>query len=152
MNVLEKFRYKQDDPSQLNIKINENLKIGSNSNNNNLKRLLSNSVKVSPEIFPKISKAIENVFQKLQIDNNFSFFVTANHFEIQATCSAMPLSDTAEIILTSKLIELLNQDELESVIAHEIAHFYYQHNLYPNPSNSKSRLELLNLMYFSRAC
>ena len=151
MNVLEKFRYKQDDPSQLNIKINENLKIGSNSNNNNLKRLLSNSVKVSPEIFPKISKAIENVFQKLQINNNFSFFVTANHFEIQATCSAMPLSDTAEIILTSKLIELLNQDELESVIAHEIAHFYYQHNLYPNPSNSKSRLELLNLMYFSRA-
>ncbi len=151
MNVLEKFRYKQDDPSQLNIKISEKLKTGSNSNNNNLKRLLSNSVKVSPEIFPKISKAIENVFQKLQIDNNFSFFVTANHFEIQATCSAMPLSDTAEIILTSKLIELLNQDELESVIAHEIAHFYYQHNLYPNPSNSKSRLELLNLMYFSRA-
>ena len=88
MNVLEKFRYKQDDPSQLNIKINENLKIGSNSNNNNLKRLLSNSVKVSPEIFPKISKAIENVFQKLQIDNNFSFFVTANHFEIHTQCDA----------------------------------------------------------------
>ena len=40
MNVLEKFRYKQDDPSQLNIKINENLKIGSNSNNNNLKKIV----------------------------------------------------------------------------------------------------------------
>ena len=46
-------------------------------------------------------------------------------------CSAMPLGDSAEIILTSKLIELLNGEELESVIAHEVAHFYYQHALYP---------------------
>ena len=58
-------------------------------------------------IFPGISVAIDNVFNRLKIKNSFSFFVTANHLEVQATCSAMPLGDTAEIILTSKLIEVI---------------------------------------------
>ena len=64
-------------------------------------------------------------------------------------CSAMPLSDTAEIILTSKLVELLDDKELESIIAHEVAHFYYQHALYPEASKSKNRIEFLNLLNFS---
>ena len=60
---------------------------------------------------------------------------TPTHIQTQAMCSAMPLGDTAEIILTSKLIELLNGEELESVIAHEVAHFYYQHALYPQANS-----------------
>lgn len=151
MNVLDKFRYSKDDPSQLNINIDNYSKKKRYEENENLSRLLSTSVKVSPEIFPIISKAIDNVFLRLKIKNNFTFFVTANHFETQAMCSAMPLSDSAEIIITSKLIDLLNQEELESVIAHEVAHFYYQHSLYPSPISAKERLEHLNLLYFSRA-
>ena len=151
MNILDKFRYSKDDPAQLNITLNQSSKKNTYENRENLSRLLSTSVKVSSEIFPNISKAIDNIFQKIKIKNNFSFFVTANHFETQAACSAMPLSDTAEIILTSKLVELLSQDELESVIAHEVAHFHYQHALYPNPNKAKTHLEYLNLLQFSRA-
>ena len=151
MNILDKFRYKKDDPAQLNIELNQSSQKITSENKENLSRLLSTSVKVSSEIFPNISKAIDNVFERIKIKNNFSFFVTANHFQTQATCSAMPLSDTAEIILTSKLVELLNQDELESVIAHEVAHFYYQHALYPYPNKAKNRVEYLNLLHFSRA-
>ncbi len=151
MNVLDKFRYSKDDPSQLNINLDNYSKKKRYEENENLSRLLSTSVKVSSEIFPIISKAIDNVFLRLKIKNNFTFFVTANHFETQAMCSAMPLSDSAEIIITSKLIDLLNQEELESVIAHEVAHFYYQHSLYPSPISAKERLEHLNLLYFSRA-
>lgn len=151
MNVLDKFRYSKDDPSQLNINLDNYSKKKRYEENENLSRLLSTSVKVSSEIFPIISKAIDNVFLRLKIKNNFTFFVTANHFETQAMCSAMPLSDSAEIIITSKLIDLLNPEELESVIAHEVAHFYYQHSLYPNPVSAKERLEHLNLLYFSRA-
>ena len=151
MNVLDKFRYYKDDPSQLNINLDNYSKKKRYEENENLSRLLSTSVKVSSEIFPIISKAIDNVFLRLKIKNNFTFFVTANHFETQAMCSAMPLSDSAEIIITSKLIDLLNQEELESVIAHEVAHFYYQHSLYPSPISAKERLEHLNLLYFSRA-
>ena len=151
MNILDKFRYKKDDPAQLNIELNQSSQKITSENKENLSRLLSTSVKVSSEIFPNISKAIDNVFERIKIKNNFSFFVTANHFQTQATCSAMPLSDAAEIILTSKLVELLNQDELESVIAHEVAHFYYQHALYPYPNKAKNRVEYLNLLHFSRA-
>ena len=129
MNLLDKFRYSKDDPGQLSINLENYAEKKKYQSHENLSKLLSNSVKVSPEIFPEIAKAIDNVFQRLKINNNFTFFVTANHFETQAICSAMPLSDSAEIILTSKLIELLNPEELESIIAHEIAHYYYQHSL-----------------------
>tara|TARA_B100000965_G_scaffold64713_1_gene50449 strand:+ start:1256 stop:2392 length:1137 start_codon:yes stop_codon:yes gene_type:complete len=152
MNALDKFRYSKDDPSQLNISLKKDpYEKVSNNKTNNLNQLLSTSVKVSKEIFPNIYSAIENVFNRLKIKNNLNFFVTANHFQTQATCSAMPLGDSAEIILTSKLVELLNEEELESIIAHEVAHFYYQHALYPQPNSTKNRLEYLNLLNFSRA-
>ena len=152
MNILDKFRYSKDDPSQLNISLKKDpYEKVNNNNSNNLNQLLSTSVKVSKEIFPKIDLAIEKVFERLKIKNNLNFFVTANHLQVQASCSAMPLGDSAEIILTSKLIELLNEEELQSVIAHEIAHFYYQHALYPNANSTKNRVEILNLLNFSRA-
>jgi hypothetical protein len=152
MNILDKFRYSKDNPAQLNIVLKDNpYQKSVESNKENLAKLLSTSVKVSKEIFPNIAAAIDNVFKRLKIQNNFSFFVTANHLQTQAACSAMPLSDTAEIILTSKLVELLDDKELESIIAHEVAHFYYQHALYPEASKSKNRIEFLNLLNFSRA-
>ena len=152
MNILDKFRYSKDNPAQLNIVLKDNpYQKRFESNKENLAKLLSTSVKVSKEIFPNIAAAIDNVFKRLKIQNNFSFFVTANHLPTQAACSAMPLSDTAEIILTSKLVELLDDKELESIIAHEVAHFYYQHALYPEASKSKNRIEFLNLLNFSRA-
>ena len=152
MNILDKFRYSKDNPSQLSIVLKDNpYQKRLESNKENLAKLLSTSVKVSKEIFPNIAAAIDNVFKRLKIQNNFSFFVTANHLQTQAMCSAMPLSDTAEIVLTSKLVELLDDKELESIIAHEVAHFYYQHALYPEASKSKNRIEFLNLLNFSRA-
>jgi hypothetical protein len=152
MNILDKFRYSKDNPSQLNIVLKDNpYEKRFETNKENLAKLLSTSVKISKEIFPNIATAIDNVFERLKIQNNFSFFVTANHLQTQAMCSAMPLSDTAEIILTSKLVELLDDKELESVIAHEVAHFYYQHALYPEANKSQNRIEFLNLLNFSRA-
>ena len=152
MNNLDKFRYSFDDPSQLNISLKKDpYEKATIQKSDNINQLLSTSVRVSKEIFPNINSAIDNVFKRLKIENNLNFFVTANHFQTQATCSAMPLGDSAEIILTSKLIELLNGEELESVIAHEVAHFYYQHALYPQPNSSMNRVETLNLLNFSRA-
>ena len=152
MNNLDKFRYSFDDPSQLNISLKKDpYEKATIQKSDNINQLLSTSVRVTKEIFPNINSAIDNVFKRLKIENNLNFFVTANHFQTQASCSAMPLGDSAEIILTSKLIELLNGEELESVIAHEVAHFYYQHALYPQPNSSMNRVETLNLLNFSRA-
>ena len=91
MNILDKFRYSKDNPAQLNIVLKDNSYQKSvESNKENLAKLLSTSVKVSKEIFPNIAAAIDNVFKRLKIQNNFSFFVTANHLQTQAACSAMP--------------------------------------------------------------
>ena len=150
MNFLDRFRYKYDDLNELGIvkNINHDKK---NYNNQNLRNLLSSSVKVSKNLFPKIDKSINNVFQRLGINNNFNFFITANHIETQAACAMMPQSPNAEIIITSRMIELLNSDELESVIAHEVSHFYYQHSLYPSIDKARNRTEYLNFLHLSRA-
>lgn len=150
MNYLDKFRYKYDDLNELSTNISSNKK-SLNYSNPILKSLLSTSVKVTPEIFPKIDKCIDSVFQNLKLDNNFNFFITANHNQSQAACAMMPESDSAEIIITSKMIELLNDDELKYVIGHEVSHHYYQHNLYPLPNQAKSKIELLKLLHLSRA-
>ena len=150
MNFLEKFRYKFDDLSELGIsekKVTET----KNFNNQNLVNLLSNSVKISHSLFPSIADSIDNVFLRLGIKNNFSFFITPNHLETQAACAMMPQSTNAEIIITSRMIELLNPSELQSVIAHEISHFYYQHSLYPPLDKARNRTEFLNFLHLSRA-
>ena len=150
MNYLDKFRYKYDNLNEI-VHL-ETKKIKEKTyNNQNLKNLLSSSVKVSHSLFPTIAKSIDNVFSKLGINNNFNFFITANHVETQAACAMMPQSSNAEIIITSKMVELLNAQELESVIAHEVSHFYYQHNLYPEVNKARNRTEFLNFLHLSRA-
>ena len=151
MNFLDQFRYTFDNLSELSIVKSENTETKTNYNNPQLKSLLSTSVRVTSEIFPKVSKAIDQVFGRLKLKNNFNFFITANHLQTQALCSMMPQSSNAEIIITSKMIDLLNNEELQNVIAHEVSHFYYQHALYPAPQQARTKTEFLNLLHLSRA-
>ena len=151
MNFLDQFRYTFDNLSELSIVKSENTETKTNYNNPQLKSLLSTSVRVTSEIFPKVSKAIDQVFERLKLKNNFNFFITANHLQTQALCSMMPQSSNAEIIITSKMIDLLNGEELQSVIGHEVSHFYYQHSLYPSPNQARTKTEFLNLLHLSRA-
>ena len=105
MNFLEKFRYTYDDLNELGI-VQNNKNDTKNFNNQNLRNLLSSSVKVSENLFPKISSSIDNVFKRLGVKNNFNFFITANHIQTQAACAMMPQSTNAEIIICS--INLFN--------------------------------------------
>ena len=151
MNFLDQFRYTFDNLSELSITKNQDTETKASYNNPQLKSLLSTSVKVTPEIFPKVAEAIDQVFERLKLKNNFNFFITANHLQTQALCAMMPQSSNAEIIITSKMIDLLNGEELQSVIGHEVSHFYYQHSLYPSPNQARTKTEFLNLLHLSRA-
>ena len=151
MNFLDQFRYTFDNLSELSITKNQDTETKTSYNNPQLKSLLSTSVKVPPEIFPKVAEAIDQVFERLKLKNNFNFFITANHLQTQALCAMMPQSSNAEIIITSKMIDLLNGEELQSVIGHEVSHFYYQHSLYPSPNQARTKTEFLNLLHLSRA-
>jgi len=151
MNFLDQFRYTFDNLSELSITKGQNTETKTGYNNPQLKSLLSTSVKVTPEIFPKVAKAIDQVFERLKLKNNFNFFITADHLQTQALCAMMPQSSNAEIIITSKMIDLLNNEELQNVIGHEVSHFYYQHSLYPTPQQARNKTEFLNLLHLSRA-
>lgn len=148
MSSLDIFRYHKDDPDEF---INEIQTQNKHDQDRHLSNLLSHSIRISKEIFPDIGKGIEEIFEELKVENNFNFFVTADHVEANAVCSVMPFSSKADIIITSKLVELLSHEELKFVLGHEIAHYYYQHFNYPHHSQAQSRVEKLNLLNLSRA-
>ena len=150
MDYLEKYRYSKDNPKDfgINLKDINRPKILDESH---LSNLLSHSIKITKDIMPKVHNCIEEVFKKLKIENQFNFFVTSDNIQANAACSLMSLSSKPDIILTSKLIELLNEKELMFVIGHEVAHYVYQHSIYPNPNSEENEITKLNILNLSRA-
>ena len=151
MDFLDKYKYNKDDPSEFGIDIKKFKDNASELDNSHLSNLLTNSVRISKEILPKVGNAIETVFERIKIENNFNFFVTADNNQANASCSLMSSASRPDIILTSRLIELLSLEELQFVIGHEVAHYVYQHALYPNYNNVDDRNLKLNLLNLSRA-
>ena len=151
MDFLDKYKYHKDDPYEFGIELKDFKKDSSELDNNHLSNLLTNSVRVSKEILPKVGSAIETVFERIKIENNFNFFVTADNNQANASCSLMSSASRPDIVLTSRLIELLSLEELQFVIGHEVAHYVYQHALYPNHNNVEDRNLKLNILNLSRA-
>ena len=151
MDFLDKYKYYKDDPSEFGIDIKKFQKNNNELDNSHLSYLLTNSVKIDKEIFPKVGKAIDIVFKRIKIENVFNFFITADNNQANASCSLMTSASRPDIVLTSRLIELLSLEELQFVIGHEVAHFVYQHALYPNHNNVEERNLKLNILNLSRA-
>ena len=148
MNYLKQFKYSKDDPEEFGVNINLGKKDNKNIDDSHLSNLLSRSIRVEKKIFPTVGNAIEKVFKQLDLENEFNFFVTADNFQANAACSLMPSASKPDIIITSKLIELLSEEELQFIIGHEVAHYFYQHSLYPNletASETNLKLNILNL-------
>ncbi len=148
MNYLQQFKYSKDDPAEFGINPNSNESRNKSFDDSHLSNLLSRSIRVEKEIFPTVGGAIEKVFKRLDLENEFNFFVTADNFQANAACSLMPSASKPDIIITSKLIELLSEEELQFIIGHEVAHYFYQHSLYPNletASETNLKLNILNL-------
>ncbi len=148
MNYLKQFKYSKDDPAEFDINPNLNKNDNKIFDDSHLSNLLSRSIRFEKEIFPTVGNAIEKVFKRLDLENEFNFFVTADNFQANAACSLMPSASKPDIIITSKLIELLSEEELQFIIGHEVAHYFYQHSLYPNletASETNLKLNILNL-------
>ena len=151
MDFLDKYKYHKDDPREFGVELKDLKKDSSELDNSHLSNLLTNSVRVDKEILPKVGEAIETVFKRIKIENNFNFFITADNNQANASCSLMSSASRPDIILTSRLIELLSIEELQFVIGHEVAHYVYQHALYPNHNNVEDRNLKLNILNLSRA-
>ena len=150
MDYLDKYKFSCDNPEEFGIDIKK-YKKQNVLDESHISDLLSHSIRITKDILPKVSKSINTVFEKLEIENQFNFFVTADSFQANAACSLISLSSKPDIILTSKLIELLSAKELEFVIGHEVAHYVYQHAMYPNYQNEENRTLKLNILNLSRA-
>ena len=151
MDFLDKYKYHKDDPREFGVELKDLKKASNELDNSHLSNLLTNSVRVDKEILPKVGEAIETVFKRIKIENNFNFFITADNNQANASCSLMSSASRPDIILTSRLIELLSIEELQFVIGHEVAHYVYQHALYPNHNNVEDRNLKLNILNLSRA-
>ena len=150
MDFFDKYKFSSDNPDEFGININE-FKKSDVLDESHLSNLLSTSIRITEDIIPKVYRSIKSVFKKLKVENQFDFFVTSDTYQANASCNLMSISSKPYIILTSKLIELLNDKELEFVIGHEVAHYIYQHALYPNPQTTENRSLKLNILNLGRA-
>lgn len=86
----------------------------------------SSSLRVSPKQFPTLFKDYERMAQVLDLRELPTLYLRTSP-EINAY--AMGVSDYF-IVVTTGIIELMNEDELLGVIAHEMGHVKCQHMLY----------------------
>ncbi len=151
---LHSFKYGKDNPKIYGFatsSINENKdEMEEVSHDSERASLLSHSVLISKDVFPDIFEAIQNSKNRLRFDKDINFFVTSNPFP-NGYCRVLPNLYSADIVLTSSLIELLSLEELSYIIGHEIAHFLFEHHKYPRPDIAANEIEMYNLMALQRA-
>tara|TARA_A100001011_G_scaffold262191_1_gene270690 strand:+ start:1089 stop:2177 length:1089 start_codon:yes stop_codon:yes gene_type:complete len=90
--------------------------------------LALNSLKISKEITPDIYKSLEDTCSSLKLDINCVKAYVTSSSEIQASCMSFN-KESCLITFTSKIINLLNFEELKFVMGHEIGHFLLGHNI-----------------------
>ena len=113
-----KFRYAEDKPSD---------KVSSNEANQKLEILeVHNSLLITKNISPLIYESLERVTKNLHIDaKNINLYVYASS-EINAKCYN-GIDDGFVVILSSSLVSLLEEKELDFVIGHELGHLLLDH-------------------------
>ena len=100
-----------------------------------------NSILVSPLVTPIIDKSINKVIERLHIPKESVKAYVYASAEIQAECYAGNDTDCV-VRLSSGLIDILEDEEIEFVVGHEIGHFLYSHSLAAASENNES-LEFL---------
>ena len=84
------------------------------------------AVEISPHLTSKLEISLKNVCKRLGLDRNIVHAFVHNSYEIQAACYYVD-GMKCLIRISSALVNLFKENQIEFVIAHEIGHFLLQH-------------------------
>lgn len=84
------------------------------------------AVEISPLLTPSLEEALTNVCHRLHLDRNVVHAFVHNSSELQAACYYVD-GIKCLIRISSALVNLLEGNQIEFVIAHELGHFLLQH-------------------------
>lgn len=86
---------------------------------------LASKIRLSPTQLPKLYKILPPICEELDIKE------PAFYLEMNPTPNAYAFGDTqTNITITSALVEMMSQEELKAVVAHECGHIACHHMLY----------------------
>lgn len=115
-------------------------------------RLLSDAVKITPSLFPGLSKAFEGISESMGLGMDVECFVRGDA-EMQAWCVPHRSSqgNSFSVVISSAIVERLEPSEIRFVVGHEIGHFLCEHWRYPKESDSAGLGERLASLRLSRS-
>lgn len=87
------------------------------------KKYLGKALKVSEKHFYRVKVLADSLCEKINIEPPDIYIL----FDPYPNAFCLGFFKPYTIILTSSLIENLSEEELETVIAHELGHIYYEH-------------------------
>lgn len=112
-------RYSED-------KHDKSLGLQPSSLDNVIDEFYRSAVEINENLTPKIESAFKKVCERLSLDRNVIQAFVNNSHEVQAACYYVD-ANRCLIRISSSLINLLENEELEFVIGHELGHFLLQH-------------------------
>lgn len=100
-------------------------------------------LRISKDVTPRLDETFQTVLERLKIPKDAikSFVYSSN--EINAHCYSGDSQNTI-IRFSSRLIELVDEKELEFIIGHEIGHFLFGHSCQENSEQEPDQFELTN--------
>lgn len=113
-------------------------------------RLLADAVHIGPELMPGLSRTFDESMGQLGLSGCVEGYVY-NDVAAQAKCIFVGGDSKAAVLISSGLVSLLEGEELQFVIGHELGHLIYGHHGYPNPRSATNDNERLNWLALQRA-
>ena len=110
--------------------------------------IMSNAVQVSDRQLPNLNRCLQNALGNLRI-MDVKLFVTQN-----PTMNAFTFGydEPYSIVLTSSLVEKLNDKEIQAVIGHELGHVIFEHARLISMMSGMAGLNKLIFFQWSRSC
>jgi len=126
---LDDIRFIYDDPKEYSITIENDYFQNDAEIRTRRLRLSTQGLKISKELFPNIYKIIEKINEKLNLQDQITYFLEPNNLH-NAYCLPISAKESA-VVINSGLVELLNDEEMEYIIGHEVGHHLFSHKNYP---------------------